>query len=206
MAFWRNRWVPRAGLVLLALGLVGSLAGLGSTQSKNGKLEDDLTAAQRQISDMLSNREQLLTMLDGKEGQLSQLRSDLADAHARADNAVSQARRHVKAQLRDQFNQLKAERAALAGKEKDLERREREVGIRENFISKNSFGDGLFKVGQDIASGTYDTSGAGDCYWAELRSSDTNDIITNNISSGPQTVRISSAWFESNGCGTWRPA
>jgi len=136
---------------------------------------------------MLSSREQLLTTLDGKESQLSQLRSDLADARARADNAITEARQQVNAELRDQFNQLKTEKAALAAKEKDLERREREVGIREDFISKNSFGDGLFKVGRDIASGTYHTS-------------------RNNTSSGPQAVRISSAWFESNGCGTWQPA
>jgi hypothetical protein len=101
---------------------------------------------------------------------------------------------------------LRARSAALDSREKTLDKEAAAVGLRRQFIQANSFGDGLYKVGADIKAGTYHTSGGANCYWAELRSSDTNNIITNNLNGGPQTVTISSPYFESDGCGTWVPA
>lgn len=89
--------------------------------------------------------------------------------------------------------------------ERELERRERAVGLRERFIENNSFGDGRYKVGLDIKAGLYHAPGGGNCYWAERRSSDSGDIISNHVGPGPQTVMIDSPWFETQGCGTWRP-
>ena len=70
-----------------------------------------------------------------------------------------------------------------------------------------SIGDGLYQVGKDMAPGRYHTNGSGadgNCYYAELNSSDTFDIADNNNTSGPATIDVSSAYFESNGCGTWQ--
>jgi hypothetical protein len=80
-----------------------------------------------------------------------------------------------------------------------VKRREKAVGI----IEKSSFGDGLYKVGADIKAGTYRTTGGSGCYRARLSSSDTYDITDNHFGNGPQTLVINSAWFESQGCGTW---
>ncbi len=71
-------------------------------------------------------------------------------------------------------------------------------------------GEGTYTVGGDIQPGIYHTSGPSgdiDCYWE--RDSDlsgtTDSIIANNLSSGPQTVRISStdAAFQTKGCAPW---
>jgi hypothetical protein len=52
------------------------------------------------------------------------------------------------------------------------------------------FTDGLYEVGAEIKPGTYKTPGGADCYYARLSSDDTSDIIANNSSTGPQTVRV----------------
>ena len=66
--------------------------------------------------------------------------------------------------------------------------------------------DGTYQVGVDIVPGTYHTAGSSECYWARLSSLDTNDIIDNNNSSGPQVVEIqpTDKAFLTQRCGTWQ--
>jgi hypothetical protein len=66
--------------------------------------------------------------------------------------------------------------------------------------------NGTFAVGTDIVPGTYRTAGGSGCYWARLRTLDTGDIIDNNVSDGPQVVRIlpSDAAFITRDCGAWQ--
>ncbi|MGO9157286.1 hypothetical protein [Mycobacterium sp.] len=73
--------------------------------------------------------------------------------------------------------------------------------------------DGTYRVGTDILPGTYHSggpspSGESDCYWARLRSLNPSDIITNNISNGPQVVMIqpSDTAFLTRSCQTWQKA
>ncbi len=51
-----------------------------------------------------------------------------------------------------------------------------------------SFGDGTYKVGTDIAAGSYKTSGArdpgGECYWARLKDDSGSNIIANDLTAG----------------------
>jgi hypothetical protein len=65
--------------------------------------------------------------------------------------------------------------------------------------------DGTYVVGVDIDPGTWRTGGQHNCYWARLRSLNTNDIIDNNSSDGPQVVEIavSDKAFLTKGCGAW---
>ena len=70
-------------------------------------------------------------------------------------------------------------------------------------VGAESFGDGLYQVGADIQPGQYRAEGGSACYWAKLTSSDVNSVVVNNLSDGPQTVAIDSAYFVSDGCGTW---
>jgi len=68
--------------------------------------------------------------------------------------------------------------------------------------------DGLYEVGKEIKPGVYKTSGGGDlggCYYARLSSDQTSDIIANNISEGPQTmrVRVTDAFVEFTGGCAW---
>jgi hypothetical protein len=75
-----------------------------------------------------------------------------------------------------------------------------------------SFGDGTHVVGEDIAPGTYRTSGPasgglGMCYWSRLSntSGEFDAIIANGVPTGPATVTIRSGdeAFETTGCSTW---
>ncbi len=55
--------------------------------------------------------------------------------------------------------------------------------------------DGTYRVGTDIAPGTYHSAGVSpegesDCYWARLNSLNPTHIITNGLGTGPQEVTI----------------
>jgi hypothetical protein len=68
--------------------------------------------------------------------------------------------------------------------------------------------NGTYLVNTDIVAGIYRTSGGVGCYWARLKSLDTNDIIDNNVSDGQQVVRIlpTDMAFMTRDCGTWQKA
>ncbi|MFI0812877.1 hypothetical protein [Streptomyces echinatus] len=71
---------------------------------------------------------------------------------------------------------------------------------------------GMFKVGTDIAPGTYKSTGNGDasCYWERTKDADhgLNSIIANNNVTGTAVVTISpsDAYFKTNDCGDWKKA
>jgi len=71
----------------------------------------------------------------------------------------------------------------------------------------DTFGDGTYVVGEDIAPGRYRAPGSDlGCYWARLSSLDgAHSIIANDAGSGPRVVTIlaTDAAFETTGCGTW---
>ncbi|MDQ3991063.1 MAG: hypothetical protein M3245_01965, partial [Actinomycetota bacterium] len=94
----------------------------------------------------------------------------------------------------------------LDERQQDLRRREEAVGIQEKAIESSSFDDGRYQVGTDITAGMYRAPGGEGCYWAKLGTSDGDDIQSNHFGPGPQTLVIDSPWFETSGCGTWKPA
>jgi hypothetical protein len=74
---------------------------------------------------------------------------------------------------------------------------------------KTTFGDGEFRVGTDIAAGTYRATGGDDCYWARLSGfgGTLADIIANGIGV-PQpivTIEASDLGFTSSRCVSWSP-
>ncbi|MFD9795348.1 hypothetical protein ACFWXK_30855 [Streptomyces sp. NPDC059070] len=70
-------------------------------------------------------------------------------------------------------------------------------------------GGGMFKVGTDIAPGTYKSTGNKDdaCYWERAKdaSHSTDAILANDNVSGTAVVRIGAgdAYFKSTGCQDW---
>jgi hypothetical protein len=68
-----------------------------------------------------------------------------------------------------------------------------------------AFRDGTFRVGADIAPGTYRASSPTSCYWARLRgfSGDLGDIIANANYVGIVTIAGGDIGFLSQGCGNW---
>jgi hypothetical protein len=67
-------------------------------------------------------------------------------------------------------------------------------------------GDGTFRVGEDIAPGTYRSPppSSGTCYWARLRDlgSGSNSIIATSNTSGPSLLRVAASDFavKTRGC------
>ncbi|MFI5686033.1 hypothetical protein [Streptomyces sp. NPDC051636] len=71
---------------------------------------------------------------------------------------------------------------------------------------------GMFKVGTDIAPGTYKSTGNADdsCYWERTKDAEhgLDSIIANNNVTGTAvvTIRSTDAYFKTNGCGDWKKA
>jgi Collagen triple helix repeat (20 copies) len=69
------------------------------------------------------------------------------------------------------------------------------------------FADGTWKVGSDIAPGTYRAKGGDSCYWAILNgppSGGASNIEDNGGFSPNIVVTLSEGqWFETNDCGEW---
>jgi len=69
---------------------------------------------------------------------------------------------------------------------------------------------GMFKVGTDIAPGTYRSTGNADdsCYWERAKDAahGLNSIIANDNVTGSAvvTIRSSDAYFKTTGCGNWK--
>lgn len=66
--------------------------------------------------------------------------------------------------------------------------------------------DGTWTVGEDIAAGTYKTTGSdSNCYWSITKTgSNGQDIINNHIGGGNLRVTLKVGQdFESARCGTW---
>lgn len=72
---------------------------------------------------------------------------------------------------------------------------------------RTTFGDGTFLVGQDVAAGSYVSSGTGSCTWARLSGfgGTVEQVIASAGGQGPQevTIRASDKGFTSSGCGSW---
>lgn len=71
--------------------------------------------------------------------------------------------------------------------------------------------DGTYRVGTDIAPGTYRSAGISpqgesDCYWARLNSLNATHIINNGLGTGPQVVTIqpSDTAFLTHSCLPWK--
>jgi hypothetical protein len=189
---FRSRYLAWGTAALLLVGLVGLAASRPKDLSTDVRmLRSDVTSARSQASN-------LQTQVAGFQSEVTADKSALQAAQANALNAYALALATVKGQLASQTQALNQREQSLTG-------RERAVARAEGLLHAHSFSDGLFQVGKDIQPGTYHTTGAPDCYYALLGSSDTGNIISNQLSAGPQTVVINSPWFDSEGCGTWVP-
>jgi hypothetical protein len=156
-------------------------------------------------------------MIPTDQSELEGLRADLAEAEGEADE--------LRDTIHDQSVEITELRSApdeVVADAAEISRLEDRVETLEGLLDdarkeakesappvpgpKRTIVDGLWKVGEEVAPGTYRSGGGGNCYWARLSgfSGDLDDIITNGIGKN-QTVTIvaSDVGFESSGCGTW---
>jgi hypothetical protein len=145
--------------------------------------------------------------------ELEGLRADIAEAEGEADDLRDTI--HDQSVEIGELRQESPEEGEIARLEERVETLERKLAdAREEAKAaappvpgpKRIITDGLWKVGEEVAPGTYRSSGGGNCYWARLSgfSGDLDDIITNGLGRN-QTVTISASdvGFESDGCGEW---
>jgi hypothetical protein len=70
------------------------------------------------------------------------------------------------------------------------------------------FGDGTYRVGEQVKPGTYVARDVDGCYWE--RQDRNGETIDNNFTNSAKrvqvTIRASDYGFSTRGCGTWRPA
>lgn len=68
-----------------------------------------------------------------------------------------------------------------------------------------AFTDGTWRVGVDIAPGTYQASSTSSCYWARLRgfSGGLGDVIANANYVGIVTIAAGDVGFQSSRCVSW---
>ena len=75
-------------------------------------------------------------------------------------------------------------------------------------LSAACFGDGTWRVGSDVAPGTYRAANtSAGCYWERLSGfgGTMDEVIANNFTSDPDVVTIAptDVGFSSEGCGIW---
>lgn len=69
-------------------------------------------------------------------------------------------------------------------------------------------GNGIFQVGRDIQPGTYESAGPDDesqgmvCYWARLKSPDTDTFLANEAAPGHTVIRVrkTDKYVQTMGC------
>jgi hypothetical protein len=177
----QRRWVKpvlftAGGIVLLLIGV-----GIGAA----GSSQASLVASQKaQIT-------RLQAKVSTEQANVTSEQNKLAVAQQTAQDAVSKANAAAAAKYASRENTVQAMQHKLA----------RELGI----VAKSTISaDGVYVVGRDIPSGTYHTSGGGQCYYATLGSTDTGNILDNNNITGPATVDLSgAAAFQISGGCTW---
>lgn len=94
---------------------------------------------------------------------------------------------------------------ADAAKEKPAKEKKEESG------PATTFDSGSYLVGEEVAAGTYKTSGPSDtdlpnCYWARNKDSsgDLYSVIANGNPEGPTRLTVQEGEIvETSGCGTW---
>jgi hypothetical protein len=147
-------------------------------------------------------------------GQVDTLQGQLNAAQAQARNAVAAATAAANAKAATAYAARNAavsqQAATLKQQEATLTQQQQSVKAQMGELQAFQIsGDGVYVVGKDIKAGVYHTNGSGntgatDCYFATLNSTDTSNIADNNNFDGPETVDVSSAYaFEANGPCTW---
>jgi hypothetical protein len=169
------------GLVLLGGGFA---AGYASGQSPISGYQQQIAQANRNLTaEQLKLSNEKVT-LQAEQGQVT-------TAQATAKNATATALAQAKTKYKSKLASVQALQHQL----------QQEQGV---VVHNTISADGVYVIGKDIASGTYHTTGGNQCYYATLGSTDTSNILDNNIINGPATVDVSGAYALdiSGGC-TW---
>jgi hypothetical protein len=176
----------RKGVAVAAV-IVGAVALLGI----GGLAGASLNSHNGEITSLHSQVRSLTTKMSVARDNLRSETTVANNAKTQAATATATAQARAKAQCAGK----------VAAANALLRKLRHEQGVVQ---SSTISADGVYVVGKDIPSGTYHTTGGGECYFATLNSTNTFDIIDNNNFSGPETVDVSGATaFQISGGCTW---
>jgi hypothetical protein len=178
--------------IKLAAAVVGAMVFLGGGFAAGYAVGHSSVAGyQQQIATAHNNLLTEQTRLATEKALLRTEQSQVTLAQQTAQNATSTANLAA-------ASKYASREAAVQALQRKLQKEQ--GAIQDNTISA----DGVYVIGKDIASGTYHTTGGNQCYYATLGSTDTSNILDNNIINGPATVDVSGAYALdiSGGC-TW---
>ena len=186
----KRRLAAFAGGTAAALLLVVFFVGRASVSTQGAALK----TATGQVSNLLAENSQLTQGRDAARAEVDQQAQTVAEAKQTAANAVAVARNGLQSQYAGQAQQLNDRSSQLDQREAAVSKREQAVQVAEQGLKATFFsGDGLYLVGHDIQPGIYQTPGAdanGNCYFARLASTDTNNIVDNGNYTGQVTITV----------------
>jgi uncharacterized membrane-anchored protein YhcB (DUF1043 family) len=190
----KRAWYRRTWVVAVATLVVGFVIGVSASDPTTSPEYQDVAAELAQTEEQLETAEESLA---ATEEELEALAGDLPAREEQLEVA--------EADLAEREEKLDKLAATVEKRAKQVTRREKAVGLVEKEIANNTIpGDGVFEVGADMKPGMYKTPGSADCYYAVLADANGNNIISNNITSGPATVTVSAGQFlEVTRCADW---
>jgi hypothetical protein len=196
-------WIAAALLLAIAAVGIGMLIRQGEVNKQQARAD----TAERKIGALAAANKEQDVKISALQSQLNARSVTIASQNRRlASIAAEEARAgHQKAALDRQQRELDAREAALNDRAAQLDQQQTQTTVTQPpaVVQTPTFADGLFQVGVDIPAGQYHTDGGTTCYWATLTTSDSNSIVNDNSSPGPQTITINTPYFASDGCGTW---
>ncbi|MGC0252360.1 hypothetical protein [Pseudactinotalea sp. Z1748] len=200
----RSRWIIPVLTGVLAF-TVGIAAGGGSA-------DDGAAASGAELAKVEAERDAVLEELEVVSSERDELAAEMEAASGSLDVAeeleqVTAERDELAGELETMTDERDAALAAAEEAEGQIAAAEEAEADAAAAAAERSFGNGTWRVGEDIDPGVYRTEGASSCYWERLSgfSGEFGDIIANDFTSGPTTVTIaaSDSGFSSQGCGTW---
>jgi hypothetical protein len=183
----KPRWLPLVAASVAAL-LVGIAIGAASNSHSS-----QVNSLKRHLASSKSDASLARSRADGEQQDIADLKTQLSAATTLAAIAQQKAEQKAQSDYATKLAAVKDRENQVKGREDAVSKREAAVQKAEQGLQATAFdGDGLYLVGRDVQPGVYSTtaSDSGNCYIARLSSTNTNDIIDNQNTSGPTTVTI----------------
>lgn len=172
----------------VAIGAVVFLLGVGAGVTSASD-EDALQTAHLEIQTLSDDRDDLQERYDA----LFEKHEEFMDEYEELADELQE--------VKHEFLEYRSEVNRVEEKEEKPEKKPSGGG------AASTFGEGTFRVGNEIRPGTYKAPGGDGCYWERLSgfSGDFDDIIVNGGFQKNVVVEIqpSDAGFSSSNCGQW---
>ncbi|MBS1677030.1 MAG: DUF2510 domain-containing protein [Actinobacteria bacterium] len=214
----RPRWAQWtmgivAALIILIIGVA-----IGGAGSNEGELKDEVASLEKSVSQAEGSAEKAKAAAEraeAVEAEAIKAGEEKAEqivgrAEAKAKKVVGHAgieSEHLGERISEQEAELTSLEEGVSSKEAKIASLRGEEGEAEEIAAKSEITDGTWQAERDYIPGTYEAPGGGGCYWALLSEpggGGIEGIIENGGFNKHQILNITSPYFETSGCGTWK--